>query len=264
MSRPAGPAWRAVRDARYPVLGVALFLALWWVGSAWYGAFILPSPWETGAALWHLCREGLVLHAAWLTAARALGGFGLAALLGTGVGVAAGLHPALARTLAPISAMLLGIPPIAWIVLAMLWFGTTGLTPVFTVVVTALPIVFAVAVEGARTRDRDLEDMARSFGTPRRMRLWDVQLPHILSYLFPGWVTALGLSWKVAVMAELLASTDGIGADLALARVNLDTAEALAWVVVLLVLLLSVELLVLDPLKRRMEPWRGRRPAPEA
>ncbi|WP_419786174.1 ABC transporter permease [Pseudodesulfovibrio sp.] len=249
---------RILYDSRYPVLGIALFLAVWWLGSVWYGPFILPSPQEAGEALVRLFREGVVARAAWLTAVRALCGFGLAVLFGSSVGILAGLHPALARTLQPVVSMLLGIPPIAWIVLAMLWFGTTGLTPVFTVVVTALPVCFAVAVEGARTRDRGLEDMARSFGTPRIMLLMDVHLPHILSYLFPGWVTALSLSWKVAVMAELLASTNGIGANLALARINLDMAEVLAWIIVLLVLLLAVELLVLNPLKRRLEPWRAR------
>ena len=256
MARTAPAAWSRLRAFRYPALGVGLFLALWWAGSLCYGPFILPSPLEAGTALWRLILNGQAGHAALITAGRALGGFAIAALLGSGLGILAGLRPPLAQTLRPVTTMLLGIPPIAWIVLAMLWFGTTGLTPVFTVVVTALPIVFAVAVEGARTRDRGLEDMARSFGTPPLMLFMDVRLPHLLSYLFPGWVTALALSWKVAVMAELLASTDGIGASMALARINLDTADALAWIIVLLVMLLAVELLVLEPLQRRLEPWR--------
>ncbi len=239
-----------------PALGLALFVALWWLGSAYYGPFILPSPLEAGEALWRLIVRGDALHAAWLTASRALGGFAVAGLLGSSIGILAGLRPGLAQTLKPVSTLLLGVPPIAWIVLALLWFGTTGLTPVFTVVVTTIPITFAVAVEGARTRDKGLEDMARSFDTPRAMLLWDVYLPHILSYLFPGWVTALGIAWKVTVMAELLASTDGIGAEMALSRVNLDTAEALAWIIAVVVMLLSVELLLLEPLQRRMEPWR--------
>jgi len=256
MARPARTAWPRLWGFRYPALGIALFLGLWWMGSHCYGPFILPSPLEAGRALWRLILDGEAGRAALVTAVRALGGFAIAALLGSGLGILAGLRPPLAQTLKPVTAMLLGIPPIAWIVLAILWFGTAGLTPVFTVIVTALPIVFAVAVEGARTRDQGLEDMARSFGTPPWMLFLDVRLPHLLSYLFPGWVTALALSWKVAVMAELLASTDGIGASMALARINMDTADALAWVIVLLVMLLTVELLVLEPLQRRMEPWR--------
>lgn len=259
MTRAAVKCGAVLPGWSYPALGVTAFVLLWWAGSAHYGPFILPSPLAAGAALWRLIMEGTALRAAWLTAERALLGFAIAALAGSTIGILAGLRPNLGRALQPVASMLLGIPPIAWIVLAMLWFGTTGLTPVFTVAVTAAPITFAVAVEGARTRDGDLEDMARSFGTPRTMLLWDVHLPHILSYLFPGWVTALGLAWKVTVMAELLASPNGIGANLALARVNLDTAEALAWVLLLLIMLLTVEMLVLAPLQRRMEPWRRNR-----
>lgn len=241
--------WRAA-------LGLAMFTALWWAGAAYYGSFILPSPLEAGEALWRLIVSGEAITAALLTAGRALGGFAIAGVFGSGIGILAGLCPGLSQTLRPVATMLLGIPPIAWIVLALLWFGTTGLTPVFTVVVTTLPITFAVAVEGARTRNQGLEDMARAFNTPRAMLLWDVHLPHILSYLFPGWITALGLAWKVTVMAELLASTDGIGANMALARVNMETAEAMAWIIAVVVMLLAVELFLLEPLQRRMEPWR--------
>jgi NitT/TauT family transport system permease protein len=256
MLRPAKPAWHKLNSICYPLLGVALFILLWWMGSVNYGSFILPSPWETCKALWQLILDGKAFNAMWITTERALGGFLIAGIIGSSVGIFAGLRPKLAQTLKPIAAILLGIPPIAWIVLALLWFGTTGFTPVFTVVVTTLPITFAVAVEGARTRDEGLENMARSFKTPRFMLLWDVYLPHILSYLFPGWITALGLAWKVTVMAELLGSTDGIGANMAIARVNMETAEALAWVIAVVALLLVVELLILEPLKHRLEPWR--------
>ncbi|QGY41929.1 ABC transporter permease subunit [Pseudodesulfovibrio cashew] len=235
---------------------MTVFVVLWWLGSAWYGPFILPSPLEACAALWRLTVGGEALRAALLTSERALGGFAIAGLAGSGIGILAGLRPGLAQALKPVTSILLGIPPIAWIVLAMLWFGTTGLTPLFTVVVTTLPITFAVAVEGARTRDAGLEEMARSFKADRLTLLWDVHLPHILSYLFPGWITALGLAWKVAVMAELLASADGIGANLALARINMDTAEAFAWIIAVVVLLLAVEMLLLQPLQQRIEPWR--------
>ncbi len=221
-----------------------------------YGSLIVPSPRETAAAFWRLFLAGEVLPAALLTAERALGGFVLASIIGSGVGVLAGLCPVVGSMLGPVVTMLLGIPPIAWIVLALLWFGTGGLTPIFTVIVTTLPITFAVAVEGARTRDAGLEAMAQSFDTPPSMLLWDVHVPHILSYLFPGWVTALGLAWKVAVMAELLATTDGIGANMAMARVNLETADAVAWIGVVVLLLLAVEYMVLAPLQRRLEPWR--------
>jgi NitT/TauT family transport system permease protein len=88
------------------------------------------------------------------------------------------------------------------------------------------------------------------------MRLADVYLPHVLSYLFPAWITALGVSWKVVVMAELLATSDGVGAALAVSRSHLDTAVTLAWIGAVVGLLLAVEYLLLEPIKREVERWR--------
>ena len=237
-------------------VGLFLLLAAWQACHEAYGSFVLPSPLESFAGLWRMIEDGRAPPAASLTAARAVLGFLAAGLLGSVLGIAAGLSMAAARAVRPVVTVLLGIPPIAWIVLALLWFGTGGLAPVFTVVVAAFPIAFAGAVEGTRTLDRGLEGMARSFGASGWMMLWDVHVPHILSYLFPAWVSALGTAWKVTVMAELLGADDGIGAGLAVARTNLDTAEAMGWIVAVVVMLLAVEYLLLHPIKRRVERWR--------
>ena len=153
------------------------------------------------------------------------------------------------------------MPPIAWLVLALLWFGAGDGTPVFTVFVATLPVVFGGALQGARTLDAPLADMARAFRLPWAMRWREVALPHLLSYLFPAWITALGVAWKVTVMAELLASADGVGAALATARSHLDTSAALAWVVAVLAALLALEYLLLEPVKRMFEGWRQAEPA---
>jgi NitT/TauT family transport system permease protein len=156
----------------------------------------------------------------------------------------------------PIVTLLIGTPPIAWLVLALLWFGAGDGTPVFTVFVAALPIVFIGAMQGTLTLDGQLHDMASSFRLPVAMRFTDVYLPHVLSYLFPAWITALGISWKVVVMAELLATADGVGAALAVSRSHLDTTATLAWIAAIVGLLLAVEYLILEPIKRELESWR--------
>ncbi|MCC5881744.1 MAG: ABC transporter permease subunit [Halomonas sp.] len=235
--------------------GVLLFVALWEWGSQVYGSFLLPGPRDALGALGRLWREdaaAAVLATTW----RAMSGFALAAVVGTALGVLAGLSRTLGRALGPVSTVLLGIPPIAWIVLAILWFGSGSLATVYTVMATTLPVSFAGAQMGAMTRDRRLQEMGEVFSVPPLMRLIDFHLPHIASYVFPALITALGVAWKVAVMAELFATEDGIGAGLALARVNLDTAAAMAWIVLVVALLLTAEHGLLRPLQRRMEPWR--------
>ena len=88
--------------------------------------------------------------------------------------------------------VLMGTPPIAWLVLAMLWFGASDGTPVFTVFVASFPVIFIGALQGTRTLDNQLHGMAAAFRLPRRMMLTDVHPPHVVSYLFPAWIAALG------------------------------------------------------------------------
>jgi NitT/TauT family transport system permease protein len=141
-------------------------------------------------------------------------------------------------------------------VLAMIWFGMGDRTVVFTVVVASFLIVFIGALQGMRTLDNDLKETARSFNAPLLMRLTDVYFPHVFAFIFPAWISALGMSWKIVVMAELLAANDGIGAALAIARTRLDTATAMALIVIMVALLLMIEYLLMEPLKREVERWR--------
>lgn len=241
------------------LVSLCLLAAVWQAGHEVYGTLVLPAPMETLAALIRLIERGVAGPAALATARDALGGFVLAALVGILVGSVGGLSVTAGRLIEPLVRVFLGIPAIAWVVLALIWFAGTGMAAVFTVVVTTLPVVVIGAMQGARTLDADIGDMARAFRAPLGVRLVDVILPHMLSYVFPALATAMGLSWKLAVMAQVLGGTAGIGEGLALARVNVDTAQAMAWIVLALVMLLSLEGLVMDPLRRRLEPWRAPR-----
>lgn len=64
------------------------------------------------------------------------------------------------------------------------------------------------------------------------------------------------MAWKIVVMAELLSTSDGIGASLAVARSQLDTPMALALVVIMIASLMIIEYIILEPIKREVELWR--------
>lgn len=233
-----------------------LCIALWEVLSGFYGQLILPDPRTAFTTLIDLLASGAAAPELAATARRALTGYALALVVGSSLGVLAGFSMTAAMMSRPIVTVLIGTPPIAWLVLALLWFGAGDGTPVFTVFVAAVPVVFVAALQGTRTLDGQLRELALVFRVPRGMRFIDIQLPHVISYLFPAWITALGISWKVVVMAELLASSDGVGAALAVSRAHLDTASTLAWILAVVSLLLAVEYLLLEPLKRHIERWR--------
>lgn len=238
------------------VASLLLMVAAWEAIAAAYGPLVLPDPRTTLQTL----QQALASGAAWpelaVTARRALAGFALAAGAGTLLGLAAGVSMTASMMSRPLVTVLMGTPPIAWLVLAMLWFGASDGTPVFTVFVAGFPMIFVGAMQGARTLDGQLHAMATAFRLPARMMFLDVYLPHVVSYLFPAWVAALGMSWKVVVMAELFSTQDGVGAALAASRSHLDTAATMSWIVALVGLLLAVEYLLLEPIQREVERWR--------
>lgn len=239
------------------IASLLLFCAAWELAGLYYGSLILPGPVATLQQLSVLLHEGSLLPELLTSARRTFYGLALALLAGTVFGMLAGSFLTASLLSRPLVTLLLGMPPIAWLVLAMLWFGLGDATPVFTVFVACLPIVFAGAMQGTRTLDNQLKAVASVYNLPPVMRLTDIYLPHLVSYLFPAWVTALGTSWKVVVMAELLSTTDGVGAALAVTRAQLDTSGTLAWVVTVLAALLATEYLLLEPVKRHVERWRS-------
>lgn len=236
---------------------IALFFALWAFAAEHLGALILPSPKASFLRLFALLENNGNWAQIGITAWRAIIGFLLAAACGSVAGILVGLSRSAVLLTRPILTFLIGVPPIAWLVLALLWFGMNDGTPIFTVFIASFPPIFIGALQGTRTLEGDLKTLIHVFRLPLWMRFTDLYFPHVVAYLFPAWITALGSSWKIVVMAELLACDDGIGALLAISRSHLDTESSMAWILSLLAILFVLEYLFLEPIKRRVEEWRG-------
>ena len=236
---------------------LSLLAALWQVGHEVYGDFILPAPLDTLRAMGAILSDPKSWDIAVLTSRRAVEGFVVSALAGAAVGLAAGYSPATMRAARPLVTVLLGVPPIAWIVLAMIWFGSTDGTVVVTILIASSPLVFVGVAEGVTTRDRGLDDMARAFGAGPVKRLTTLGLRHVAAHLFPALAISLGTAFKVAVMAELLANVGGIGGELARARANLDVAAALGWVMISVAALIAFEYGIVHPIRSEFERWRA-------
>jgi NitT/TauT family transport system permease protein len=249
----------AIRTLAGGAPGVLLLLVAWQAIHAVWGPFVLPAPLDSARALVRLAASGVLARAAFDTALAAVGGFLGGVAIGVALGLAAGAAPWAGRALQPAVTIILGVPPIAWVVLSLLWFGSGSLGPLMTTTLTTFPIVFAGTVQGARTLDPALADMARAFGAGPLVAFLDVRLPHLFAFLVPALATAHSIAWKATVMAEAMGGGTGLGGELALARVNLDLADAMALIVAAVVLLLALDALLLAPVQRRIERWR---PAP--
>lgn len=235
---------------------LALLAALWQAGHEAYGSLILPAPlatMQTAAATLSDPANWAIIAA---TLRRAVQGFALSAVIGGIAGLIAGYSPAVMRLARPLLTVVLGVPPIAWLVLALIWFGSSDATVVVTILVGVSPLVFAGTAEGVATRDRGLDAMAQVFGAGPLRRLWSVGIRQMLAHLFPALVLGLATAIKVAVMIEVLASIGGIGNELARARQYLDVTEALAWIGIAVCGLIVVEYGLVHPIRAEFERWR--------
>jgi NitT/TauT family transport system permease protein len=247
-----------MRNSRFLmyVLGILALLLVWFVLSAIYPTVIIPSPLETVRALGEIAYSGALFREVGITLSRILIAFAVSSIVGAGLGILAGLRPTLYPFLKPALDLAQSAPPISWLVLALIWFGTGSVTPIFAAIVVALPAVFANAYQGVRSIDRDLVSMARVYGAGGATLLTDVYLPALTPHLFSALGVASSLAVRIVVMGELLGSDSGIGNALALARIYLETPQVFAWVGVTVGLLALLEGLLLRPLQLRAEAWR--------
>lgn len=238
------------------VTALVLFIAAWSWGAAIYGGFVLPTPAQTAARLVEMISNQQLGVALWDSARRAFIGFALALLAGTVLGVVAGLSKILRSAFKPLVIICMGVPPIAWIVLALLWFGMGDGTPVFTVFISTFPLLFVNALAGMSTQDARLQALAQVLELKPWQRLMDMTLPHLAAYIFPAAMLALASAWKVTIMAELLSASGGLGDALAATRNTLDTAGTLALMGAMTAILIAMEFCVLEPVRKRVERWR--------
>lgn len=141
----------------------------------------------------------------------ALSGYALGILIGVPLGVLMAWYPKFSLFAQPLFDLIRPIPGIAWIPVMIMFFGI-GLFSKAMVVFTAAFISCVVnSFWGIRqTKDVHLW-VGRTFGASNYQLLWKVAIPTALPMIFTGMRIALGVSWSGLVVAELLASTRGLG-----------------------------------------------------
>ncbi len=240
----------------YSLLSLTIFFLLWEMGYRVLGDLVLPPVLDTFSMFAQLLQDPEVLTNMAITMKRIFIGLGASIFIASLFGVLAGFIKPVAYMIQPIVTIMLGMPSIAWIVLAMIWFGMGDPTVIFVVFVATFPIIFLGSFAGMQSIDRELIIMADSFELSLKTRLINIYFPHIFSFIFPAWLTAIGLSWKIVMMAELISSDDGMGSLLAIARSHIDTTSVMALLMLMVSLLIVLERLLLDPIKQRLESWR--------
>jgi NitT/TauT family transport system permease protein len=231
---------------------VALALLGWWAAARRLPEFILPGPFPVFRRLLELFVTPAFLQDALTSTWRVLLSIVLALVIGGALAFLAHGVPALEgivdRRIKPV---LNSFPSIGWAILAAIWFNPGSFGVIFVETAILIPFCLINIAEGLRNIDRELMEMGQSF-TRRRMRLlWRLTFPLLVPYGLSAVRIAYGVAWKIALVAELLGATNGLGYLMLRAQTAADSTTFLATCFAIVLIFVAGERLVIVPLERR-------------
>ena len=231
-----------LRELALGAAGTLAFLAVWELAARLGPASALfPSP--SGAVAEALARlpPATIAGHVVVSLGRIAAGFAAGAALGIAIAVAAGWYRTFGNLVRPVLELLRPIPPLAWIPMAIVWFGLGETSKVFVIFLGAFFPVLTNAYRGITSVDPTLIRAAQTMDVAGLALLRRVILPAALPDIAVGLRVGWGLSFGVLVAAELIAADSGMGFMIMNAR---QTAEV--GVIVFGILLIGLATLATD------------------
>jgi NitT/TauT family transport system permease protein len=203
-----------IRKTLLQLSGIIFILIIWELVTSVLGMFkwiLLPPPTDVLISMVGMIADGsLFVRAEW-SLLRVLLGFVVAAFIAVPLGVAMGWSRKVMYIVNPVVEILRPIPPIAWIGLALLWFGIGLSSAVFLVFIGAFFPILLNTIDGVRNVEKRLIEVAYTFGASDREVLTKVVVPAALPTIYTGMRVGMGIGWMCVVAAEMIAARYGLG-----------------------------------------------------
>lgn len=200
-----------IKNAIPSLILMALLVALWWWVVVETESLIFPTPAQVVSGTLELAADGTLWEHIRASLFRVGTGFLVAVLVAIPVGLWMGRVEAVYRTLNPLFQIMRPISPIAWIPLAILWFGVGDVSPVFLIFIAAVFPMIVQTASGVHTIERRYLHAAENFGVSRATLFRRVIVPAVLPEIVVGMRIGLGVAWLVVVAAEMIALHSGLG-----------------------------------------------------
>jgi NitT/TauT family transport system permease protein len=202
---------RAWETYFWPAVAAAVLLALWHFSVLWTATKVFPSPVNVERALIELFHK----HVLWADIGNSLRrvalGFGAAVIVGIPLGLSLGWSPAANQVVNPALQILRPISPIAWIPVAIIFFGVGDRAAIFLIFLGSFFPIVVACVSGVSSVSPVLRSAGRNFGLSTPQLLTRVVFPAALPQILVGVRIALGIAWLVVVAAEMIAVDSGLG-----------------------------------------------------
>ncbi len=240
-----------------PMLSLVVFLGLWQLVGSRINPILLATPSAVGHAFYDITKDGQ-LWPAFLRALEVLAiGFGIAAVVGIGVGVLMGRSETARRTLNPYVSFFQATPLIALTPLVVIWFGIGYQSEVAITFLLAVWSIIINTSEGVRNTPETLLDMARIYQASERSVVRNIAIPHAVPYIFAGLRIGLAKGMIGVIIGEMDISLKGLGGLITNYGDAFRTAPLLATIITSSMVGV-IGTVILELLRRRLAPWATR------
>jgi len=235
---------------------IGLFVASWYLACAFVDERVLPPPHNVLKVVWTEAQAGDLGFNLGATLARVAASFIMAMTIGAALGLAMGRFRKLDRLLDAWLLILLNLPALVVIVLCYIWIGLTETALLTAVVLNKVPNTAVMMREAARALDQGLDEMARVFQFSRIAYVRHVLAPQLAPFIAAASRSGLSLIWKIVLVVELLGRSNGVGFEIGSAFQLFDVARILAYAFAFIAVILSIEIILIQPFERHATRWR--------
>ena len=227
------------------IIIITIWLVIWQLAAVKIdNKILIAGPVDTFRALTKLIKTHAFRKAVLATASRIAWGFFIGAGSAFILACLSYKIKLIEEFLAPAVTVIKAVPVVSFIIMVLLWSGPDVATVISALVV--FPMIYLNVLQGLKSTDRKVLEMANVFHICRADRLRSIYLPHLKPFLLSAVSLAAGMAWKSGIAAELIDQTqDSLGNGMYRSKISLATADMLAWTVAAVILSFVFEKLII-------------------
>lgn len=218
------------------LLSILLLGGMWQLATYFFPPMVVPPIPSVASQLVKIIANEEFVFIVGVTLMRLVAGLLIGIVIGAVLGLLFGFSEIIKDIMSPLINIMQAVPPVCWVVLALVWFGFNGKPCVFIVATATIPTVAINLSNGVHNIDQKLLEMAKLYGFSKAKTLRHIILPSVRPYFLSALEIVIGGSWKLVVMGEVLTTSSGIGGEITTARLNLEPDTIIAWAFLLVVL----------------------------
>ena len=237
-------------------ISILFLILIWEIISRIIGdKIILPSPTDVAESIkYHASKD--LFHHVYITLLRVFTAFFLAMIIGSVIGIVMGRKKKIDDYLDGWLILALNVPALVTIILCFIWFGLNEVAAVLAVTINKIPTVTVILREGTKAIDEKLIEVGKVYKMSKFDITKDILIPQLFPYFISAARSGLALIWKIVLVVELLGRSNGVGFKIYEFFSMFDITSILAYTVVFVLIIMSIEWFLVEPCEKKLTEWR--------